>query len=293
MAEDSEDLELIKMLDLPAGAAVDERLRRWARAFESWLHERRAGCHRTVELRSRLAWREFLALTQKPPWQAGPEAVNAYASSLQARGLRPYTISSRLTALSNFYSYCQQVGVDAQCQPGFNPVKAVQRPKIVEYLNARSLSPKEEAALLVAIQRDASPIGKRDYALILALLRTVWKSVKVRELRWGDWERRFAYWRLGAGETWRRADGETQRLGEGESGETGEELPVEVGEAIRDYLEASGRLDGIRDEEYVFAPLSNPLVSESQDRAEDWDGGRPLSANHLRTLVKQHAHLAG
>lgn len=82
--------------------------------------------------------------------------------------------------------------------------------------------------------------------------------MKVRELRWGDWETR----RLRA----------QLRL----------QVPAEVGEAIRDYLQAAGRLEGIKDEAYVFAPLRHPLLSESQDRAEDWDGGRPLSTNHLR-----------
>jgi hypothetical protein len=91
----------------------------------------------------------------------------------------------------------------------------------------------------------------------------------VRKLRWGDRERRFAY------------------------GRSGEGVPEEVGEAILDYLAAAGRLEGIGDEEYVFAPVSHRWVSERFDGAEDWDGGRPLSQSRLNRVVKQHAQAAG
>lgn len=98
MAEDIEELELIQLLELPAGTPLDERLWRWSLAFEAWLEERRTGFNSNIGFYSHHAWREFLAFARKPPWEVSTADVNAYIQSLEARGLRPGTISGRLTA---------------------------------------------------------------------------------------------------------------------------------------------------------------------------------------------------
>jgi hypothetical protein len=72
MAHDDANLELIQLLDLPAGTPLDERLWRWAVAFEAWLEERRTGFHPNVGFDSHLAWSEFLAFTGKPPGKRAP-----------------------------------------------------------------------------------------------------------------------------------------------------------------------------------------------------------------------------
>lgn len=118
MAEDGEELELIKMLNLAEGEGVDERLRRWAQAFETWLEARCSRYHRTVGLLTHQAWREFLALSAKAPWEVEAEDVNAYVRTLEARGVRPKTVANLLAPLGSFYAYCQENGVDALCGPG-------------------------------------------------------------------------------------------------------------------------------------------------------------------------------
>ena len=161
------------------------------------------------------------------------------------------------------------------CEAGFNPAKQARHPRVVKYERANYLSRAEEAALLEAIQRDPSPMGKRDYALILMLMKTGWKSGQVRELRWKNLEE----WK-----DWRGEEG---------IGDKGGGLAGVVWEAVRAYLEATGRWEGIGPEEYVFAPSEAPLVREARERAEDWAGSRPLSGDELRHLVRLHAGRAG
>jgi hypothetical protein len=148
----------------------------------------------------------------------------------------------------------------------------------VKYERANYLSEAEERDLLESIRRDRSPMGKRDYALILMLLRTGWQAGKVRQLRWGEL-------------SW--GAGERGSMGARELACRGEELPEEVWDAVREYLEVTGRWEGIGREEYVFAPSEAPLVRESRERAEDWAGSRPLSTDELHYLVKLHADRAG
>lgn len=70
-------------------------------------------------------------------------------------------------------------------------------------------------------------------------------------------------------------------------------MPREVWEAIKVYLEASGRWEGIKLEEYVFARSKEALVKEASEKAEDWAGERPLSMDKLHSLVKLYAGWAG
>ena len=249
-----------------------QRHRRWARAFEAWLHARRTGCHPSVGSLSHLAWREFIAFTRKPPWKVTVADVGAYTASLEQRGLSPRTIGHRLAALSSFYAYCRSTRLDPHSRSVFNPFETASRPKRVENQNLRYLTVEAEADLLAAIRRDDSPLGKRDYALFRALLQSGWKSGRVRTLTWGQV-------RGGV-------------LGEGDQGQD-DPLPPAVCAAIRDYLGASGRLDAIQDSDYLFAPISYRLHSDRLDHARDWDGGRPLSSRQLLTLLKRHAGLAG
>jgi integrase len=251
-------------------AEVDgKRMERWAQPFEDWLEERRTRFSPKLANASYLAWREFLASTAKAPWEVGVEDVESHIAELEKRGLRPGTIVDRLASLSKFYDYCQEHGIDPRCDTGFNPARKARHPRVLQYERANYLSAAEEAALLESIRRDPSPMGKRDYALILMLLRTGWQAGKVRRLRWGE---------LGS-----RADGPG----------SGEALPGEVWAAVREYLQATGRWEGIRPEQYVFAPSAAPLVREARERAEDWAGSRPLSMDELHYLVKLHAGRAG
>src|SRR3990172_1689278 len=171
---------LLDLINLQDGQLIEDRLLRWAAAFDAWLGERRARFGPRAAVDALNAWREFLALTRQPPWQATAVDVEAYVETLQKSKLRPGTISHRLTRLSKFYEYCQAHATDPGFPAGFNPVAGVSRPERLKLEKARYLTRSEQAAFLDAIRRDPSPLGKRDYALFLLLLRTGWKAGAVR-----------------------------------------------------------------------------------------------------------------
>ena len=288
MDENRKNLELIKLLNLEESDVIGERMMRWAEAFESWIAERRARFSPEVATKSICAWREFLAFTGKPPWEATTADVDAYVGTLKKRKLRPGTISLHLSRLGMFYEYCKANAVDLQCEAGFNPVAGVPRPESVNLEKARYLTRSEEASLLETIRRDPSPLGKRDYALFLVLLRTGWKAGEVRQLRWRELGSDSGERCLGARELGCRGEGD----GEEGSGEKAG-LTEEVWEVVREYLEATGRWEGMQPEEYVFVPSRDPLLRLAGAQAEDWDGSQPLSQVQLLKLLKQHAERAG
>ncbi len=116
--------ELIRLLygDEAEGAIQpEERLRRWADPFDAWSDERSTGFNLNVGEDSYTAWKEFLAFTLKAPWDIQVEDVEAYIKALKGEGLRAGTIHKRLTGLKKFYEHCQENGIDALCEAGFNP----------------------------------------------------------------------------------------------------------------------------------------------------------------------------
>jgi hypothetical protein len=96
MSENEKPLELLKLLNLDGSDPVNERLLRWEEAFEAWMEERQTQVTPTTAESSHIAWREFLAVTGKPPWEATAADVEAYIQALQKRKLRPATVKNRL-----------------------------------------------------------------------------------------------------------------------------------------------------------------------------------------------------
>jgi site-specific recombinase XerD len=167
--------ELIRLLfgdEAEEALNPDERLRRWAEAFDAWLEERRTQFSPNVGPDSHKAWAEFLAFTRKAPWEVRVEDVEAYIEALEGKGLQAGTIQKRLTGLKKFFKYCQEYRIDPKCEAGFNPAAMARRPIVKGYEKANYLSLEEEKALLEVIRNDPSVIGKRDYALFSLLLRT-------------------------------------------------------------------------------------------------------------------------
>ena len=77
----------------------------------------------------------------------------------------------------------------------------------------------------------------------------------------------------------------------GEKGGTG--LPEEVREAVVEWLRVSGRLEGMREESYVFTPLRYPGRAGTGRRAEDWVEDKPLSSDQLLRNLKIYGRRAG
>jgi hypothetical protein len=86
------------------------------------------------------------------------------------------------------------------------------------------------------------------------------------------------------------------------------QLPEEVREAVVEWLRVSGRLEGMREESYVFTPLRYPGRAGTLEmhqgklharrefngsRAEDWREDKPLSSDQLLRNLKLYGRKAG
>lgn len=70
-------------------------------------------------------------------------------------------------------------------------------------------------------------------------------------------------------------------------------MPREVYEAIVDYLRAAGRVEGMRAEAYIFAPLADALRKGASGKAEDWDERRYVGHKQIWRTLKRYGRLAG
>ncbi len=102
--------------------------------------------------------------------------VRAWCGALEARGLRPATIYSRLSRLSSFYE--RTLGDPKLGEAGLNNPVRLARPKAPRAYQTESVSSLTDQQVrgLVALIRNkaeaGSIIAKRDYALILFYLVT-------------------------------------------------------------------------------------------------------------------------
>src|SRR3989304_709664 len=180
----NENMELVPLFRAEVGLAevivgggptpVD-RMRAWTDAFEAWMDNLRSENTRRAY---RAAWRDFLAFTDKMPWEIGKAKVAEWAAAIRQQGLSDATLQQRLAALSSFYSFTMDdytvinpSGREVALHD-YNPAASGKlRPKISPYGKAVYLSAEEARALLWAIKRSTGQ-GRRDYALFLAYLAT-------------------------------------------------------------------------------------------------------------------------
>jgi len=146
-----------------------------------------------------------------------------------ARSMGPRTAQSMGSALRSFFRFLLQHG-----EIGIDLAAAV--PTVADWRLARVpqfLSPNEVRSMLNACNRD-TPVGRRDYAILVVLARLGLRATEVLALRLEDID-----WR--AGEVTIRGKGQVHdRL----------PLPQDVGEAIVDYLQ-HGRPDCAAPEVFV------------------------------------------
>jgi integrase len=264
-----------------AGVADDTALTdmEWARAYDLWLRDKAGNTRRAYER----AWDDLCAFAEKAPAAILGADVQDWAEDLAARGLAAASISLQLSAISSFYRFaCQRYLVrDGRGEGplhGYNPAAAVPRPTVEAYAGAAFLDSRELAALLGAIGRD-TVAGKRDYALFLGYVLTGRRNSEWRAIRWGDLRGRGAriYY------TWRGKRTE----------HAVNELPPPVWEAIRDYLEAAGRLTAIGPDDFVFTSLSDRAARLPNVDGAACEGGHPLSAGEVNRLLRKYARRAG
>ncbi len=225
---------------------------------------------------SQRAWRRLLGESGKTPWELTPADFEQHAAWMLGQGYAPGTTRNALCVFSKFYRWCSLRQIDPQCGAGFNPAARVRWPAQHPYQDAHLLSRGEVDRLLSAMRRDRSALGRRDYAYTLARLHLGAPHRALRELKWGQIEPE-------ADGAWLRWRPETERS----------RLPDEVWQAIREALQAGGRLDGMRLEDHIFAGLVDPFKDGAGEHAGDWAAGRPFSVTLMLKSLKRYGRLAG
>lgn len=241
-----------------------------------------------------LAYRQFFAWAGVRPWQVSPELAQAWVQHMAAAGLAARSINLKLSALVSFYDFAARprgmgdvAGVGSPRPDGLwpagqgNPFQAVPRPPVP--LNRRSAypSPGEVRAILAAINIRCRT-GRRDYALLLALLVTGRRPGEVLGLRWGDLE---------------PLEGGDYAWGyRNQAGRPGRAMLSHAGyRAICAYLETDGRPPGhMRAEDFIFVPLYPERIRRLPGQAGRLlQPDRPLSVSTANRIVKKYARRAG
>ena len=263
--------------EVPQGCGINYGYTRdkvWGEAFEEWMAERGRKFKPSTTKQAKIAWRRLLRERGKMPWELGVKDIEQHVAWMEAEEYATTTIYNALGIMANFYRWCDERRIDPESEPGFNPVVGVKRPKIQRYARAKLLSKGEMRALLEILQRDDSPLGKRDYAFTLARLRTGVPLRALQQLQWMQIEQG----EEGARVRWRPEAARVQ-------------LPREVWEAMRDSLAASGRLTGMQDGDYIFAPLAEPGRAREINTAEAWVGDRYVSIDAMLASLKLYGRL--
>lgn len=236
-------------------------------ALEAWLKEVAATGKPSSRKQAGLAWRRLVRQCGKPPLEMTREDIEEHVRWMEGEGYSPATTANAVGYFKQFYEWC---GMEN------NPTDGVRRPKVERYRKAQVLSREEAERLLQAARQDPSVLGMRDYACLLTRLRLGVPLKSLQQLRWGQ----IGQDEVGTTVRW-QAGGEPKRL------------PEEVWEAMLRWLEASGRLEKMQDEAYVFTPLAYPGRADTGGKAEDWVEGRAISSSQMLANLKLYGRLAG
>ena len=266
-----------------AVCSASPRLDLWAKAFEVWLESIEAARGRAPRRQALQSWELLLLFHHCPPWAIDHSGLESWTAHLAKTGHSANTIRCYQGRISGFYRFCSKQPELLSTEPMFsagaksyNPVHGALKPKERNYQHAYLLRPAEARALLRAVDRQSSLLGKRDYALLLTLLLTGLPAGQLRQLRW-------------------------KQLGItphgvhliSEPADTGKEIPPAAWSAILVYLKSSGRFDSIQSNDYVFAPLADPLLRPPSGHPQDWHADRPLSSEQMYASLKAYTAWAG
>lgn len=244
----------------------------WAEVYHAWLDSK--GGENTTKTYA-VACQQFFDFAKCDPWGVTPELAKQWRARLaKVEKLSEATINLKLSAMSSFYDFAQQKKNvwPAETQ---NPFGALKREKIVPYSQAKYPTVDEAKTMLGVINTDCLQ-GKRDFALIFTFLITCRKAKEILDLRWGDLESTVS------GDFSFRFEGGLKRA----------VLPTACYSTITAYLDAAGRLDSMRDEDYIFTAL-DPERAMRLSHIDQVDPNQPLSNAMANKILKKYARRAG
>ncbi len=214
----------------------------------------------------------FFDFTGKHPALVTPLDVKTWQAELEGQGLAPATVYARVSRVSSFYTWAL-ADPDLSQVIRSNPVNLARpkAPKAYQTESTQALDDAEVRALVRVVKDKAdsgSIVGKRDLAMLLFYLLTGMRRREVAQLRWGDV----------------KINGTITLTGEVKGGDyvAREVADPAVRDALVDYLEASGRLEGMTED--------SPLWTR-HDRAGK--PGDPLTSHAFVKNLKRYAQAAG
>lgn len=285
----------------------DEEVSRWAQwvdAYAMWLEQKRqrSGSGNTARA-YRVAFgqcfgqaldAEGLVLWQPvKPWEMDSRTAVAWAGFLAKFGkelrarwrrgavigrepLAAASVGQKVAAMASFYQFAQrQAGLwPAERR---NPFEAVERS--VQSMYGRASYPEFEEAQAILGQINTSTLtGKRDLALLYAILTTCRRSSEVLGLRWGDLRPVEDGWAF----SYRYKGGKIKRAVLGDK----------AYQLICQYLRADGRLETMRESDYIFIALDEERIRRMRPEVAV-QVNRPLSNSMANRILKKYARRAG
>jgi integrase/recombinase XerD len=139
----------------------------------------------------RRALDDFFSVAKKRPGEVTPEDVAAWRASMEARGLAPNSIYTRLSLLSSFYTWAANHLAPADAV-SVNPVRGARpkRPRSYQSESTHALTDTEVRAIVqvlrAKVESSGSVVAKRDLALFLWFILTGMRRAEVISLRGRD-----------------------------------------------------------------------------------------------------------
>ncbi len=185
---------------------------------------------------------DFFEFVGKDAGQVTPIDVKEWQAELEQRVLAPSTVYGMISRISSFYTWASKDPRMAEQLP-HNPVELARpkAPKSYQSESTKALDDTQVLALLAEVRARADSgdlVGKRDYALLFHHLLTGRRRAEVVGLRWGDLKMNgvmVATYRVKGSEL-----------------DTRIVRDPTIRAAMMDYLEASGRLEGMTEETPIW-----------------------------------------
>jgi site-specific recombinase XerD len=256
--------------------AACQRLKKWSRAFDQWIAMRGRECQKDTVKQTKTAWKRFASKCGKMPWAVRQEDIEKHTAWMEQEGFSATVINCAIHNIASFYQWCADQGVDSACGAGFNPAIGTRKIKVTRFVGSILWTRQEVQSFLDFLQRDETELGKREFAFFMArtglgvplkhLVELKWEQLEVEETGvWVKW----------------RAEGEKVKL------------PDQVWQAMREYLRASGRLEGMRAGKYIFTPQAEPVGTVKGGKAEDWLEERRLAVKTVGVNLKLYGSKLG
>src|SRR4030065_1506619 len=100
-----------------AQRGASKRLKKWARAFEQWVTERKRVYPKITIQKSVRAFQRLVRQCGKLPWEVTREDIAQHAAWMEQQGFAAVTINSTLGFIASFFHWCETHRIDPPCPP--------------------------------------------------------------------------------------------------------------------------------------------------------------------------------